>query len=118
MRRVTSPRGLHLGVKLDVGVVGVVYGADTIVALVCVAVLSLFVPRKLDGAARKIAEEIERLAECVLGSPSECTRRIHRDGFIARIKGSNCMLTTSVGLQKLSTGRDEAGAGNLDPGLV
>lgn len=111
-------RRLHLRVVFNVGMVGVVNGADAVVALVCVAVLSLSVFWELDGAARKIAEEIERLAERILGGPSEHTRRIHRDGFMAGVKGSSGMLTTCRCSQKLSTGRYEAGTGSLDPGLA
>lgn len=98
LRRVAAPRRLHLGVELNVGVVGVVNGAGAVVAAAGVAVLSFFVLGEVHGAARQIAEEIERLAERVLGGPRECARRVHRVGFMVGAKGSDCMLTTlSIG---------------------
>lgn len=77
-------RGTHLCVLLDVGAVGVVEGAGAVFAAFGVSVTFLSVILgQLDGAAREIAEKVERLAERLLGGASESARGIHRDACIA-----------------------------------
>jgi hypothetical protein len=54
--------------------------------LVCVTLSPLSVLWQLDGAFGEVGEEIEGLAEGVLGRSRECARRVHRVRFMAGVK--------------------------------
>jgi hypothetical protein len=60
--------------------------------LVCVTLSPLSVLWKLYGAFGEVAEEVEGLAEGVLGRSRECARRVHRVRFMAGVKeGPDCI---------------------------
>jgi hypothetical protein len=60
--------------------------------LVCVTLSPLSVLGQLYGAFGEIAEEVQRLAEGVLGRSRECARRVHRVRFMAEVKaGPDCI---------------------------
>jgi hypothetical protein len=79
-------RALHLRIQFHVRVVGVVQGALAMRPLVCVILPPLSVSWQLYRAFGEIAEEVERLAEGVLGRSGKCARRVHRVRFIAGVQ--------------------------------